>query len=139
MRVKIGKNETELQEPNLEGTVLMWAHRKQEIARLEAEMESYKQTIIKAARENLQDSENATVTFLAGDFSVKTTFAWDIKIDNPTALKGKLGKRFDDLVRQEIVYKPEAKLKEIILKETELKEFLAIKEKAPSVVLEKKA
>ncbi|MEY4505256.1 MAG: hypothetical protein RL154_1553, partial [Pseudomonadota bacterium] len=121
-----------------EGAILMWAHRKTEILKLEAEMESYKQTIIKAAKFELEGNEACTVGFIAGDFSVKVGFGWDIKIPDVEALKKALGKRFTDLVKVESVYKPEAKLKEMALSDKDIEKCLVLKEKAPSVSLEKK-
>ncbi|EGU23638.1 Hypothetical protein CFV354_0551 [Campylobacter fetus subsp. venerealis NCTC 10354] len=63
------------------------------------------------------------------------SFGWDVKVSNPDTLAVLLGDKFDLLVKSEMTYKAEKRLKELALNDDGLKECLEIKEKAPSVSL----
>lgn len=108
---------------------------KKEMDILYEKLKEHKEVIVGYAKEVLDGSDNATVTFEANTKAVKVSFGWDIKIEDKPKLKELLGDRFDVLVKTETVFKPEKRLKEMALEDDGLKLCLEIKEKTPSVAV----
>lgn len=108
---------------------------KKEIDALGEKLKEHKEVIVSYAKEVIDGSDNATVTFEADSKVVKVSFGWDIKIEDEAKLKEILGERFDVLVKSETLLKPERRLKEMALEDDGLKQCLSIKEKTPSVAV----
>ncbi|AIR80158.1 TPA: hypothetical protein RPW15_001860 [Campylobacter fetus subsp. venerealis] len=136
MLVKIGKTETKIHDKSLENAVNEFAYLKQKIDSLNDELKAFKEIIINKASEQLLGSDSLSVSFESmNENKVKVSFGWDVKVSNPDTLAVLLGDKFDLLVKSEMTYKAEKRLKELALNDDGLKECLEIKEKAPSVSL----
>ncbi|OHE14126.1 hypothetical protein [Sulfurimonas sp. RIFOXYD2_FULL_34_21] len=108
---------------------------KKEMDILYEKLKEHKEVIITYAKEALDGSDNATVTFEEGSKSIKVSFGWDIKIEDEAKLKEILGERFDVLVKTETVLKPERRLKEMAVEDDGLKLCLSVKEKTPTLTV----
>lgn len=136
MLVKIGKNETKIHDKRLETAVDEFAYLKRKIDSLNDELKAYKDIIANKANELLGDSDALSIGFesISGN-RLKVTLGWDVKVKDPDTLALLLGDKFSLLVKEEKIYKPEKRLKELALDDDGLKECLEIKEKAPSISL----
>lgn len=134
LSVKIGKETQSLSDKKVEAAVAGFLSVKDEMDLLNEKLKEHKEAINLCAKSVLEGSEAATVSLLGADGQgVKVTFGWDVSVSDNAGLKTLLGKRFNDLVDTQTVYKPVAKLKKMALEDDGLKECLTIKEKAPSV------
>lgn len=133
MLVKIGKNETKIHDKRLETAVDEFAYLKRRVDSLNDELKVFKDIITSKANELLGDSDALSIGFesISGN-RLKVTLGWDVKVKDPNTLALLLGDKFSLLVKEERVYKPEKRLKELALEDDGLKECLEIKEKAPS-------
>lgn len=133
MLVKIGKNETKIHDKRLETAVDEFAYLKRKIDSLNDELKVFKDIITSKANELLGDSDALSIGFesISGN-RLKVTLGWDVKVKDPNTLALLLGDKFSLLVKEEKIYKPEKRLKELALDDDGLKECLEIKEKAPS-------
>ncbi|CUU79931.1 hypothetical protein [Campylobacter hyointestinalis] len=136
MLVKIGKNETKIHDKRLETAVDEFAYLKRKIDSLNDELKVFKDIITSKANELLGDSDALSIGFesISGN-RLKVTLGWDVKVKDPNTLALLLGDKFSLLVKEEKIYKPEKRLKELALDDDGLKECLEIKEKAPSISL----
>ncbi|QMS60452.1 hypothetical protein IXZ18_10220 [Campylobacter fetus subsp. venerealis bv. intermedius] len=136
MIVKIGKNETKIHDKSLENAVNEFACLKHKIDSLGDELKAYKEIIAGKASELLNDSDALSINFesLSGN-KLKVSFGFDVKVRDADTLAVLLGDKFSLLVKEEKIYKPEKRLKELALEDDGLKECLEIKEKAPLVSL----
>lgn len=133
MKVKIGKNETELDDKKLARAVEDFCEIKAQIDALNENLKGFKDEICTRAREILSDNDATTLNLFVGESGVKVSFSWDIKVSDESNLRLLLGDKFDLLVKTETTFKPEKRLKELALSDDGLKECLEIKEKTPSV------
>lgn len=133
MIVKIGKNETKIHDKSLESAVDEFAYLKRKIDSLNDELKAYKDIIANKASVLLENSDALSIGFesISGN-KLKVSLGWDVKIKDADTLALLLGDKFSLLVKEERVYKPEKRLKELALDDDGLKECLEIKEKAPS-------
>ncbi|CUU83514.1 Uncharacterised protein [Campylobacter hyointestinalis subsp. hyointestinalis] len=133
MLVKIGKNETKIHDKSLESAVDEFAYLKRKIDSLNDELKAYKDIIANKANELLENSDALSIGFesISGN-KLKVTLGWDVKVKDADTLALLLGDKFSLLVKEEKIYKPEKRLKELALDDDGLKECLEIKEKAPS-------
>lgn len=133
MLVKIGKNETKIHDKSLESAVDEFAYLKRKIDSLNDELKAYKDIIANKANELLGDSDALSIGFesISGN-RLKVSLGWDVKVKDADTLALLLGDKFSLLVKEEKIYKPEKRLKELALEDDGLKECLEIKEKAPS-------
>ncbi|CUU77025.1 Uncharacterised protein [Campylobacter hyointestinalis subsp. hyointestinalis] len=136
MLVKIGKNETKIHDKSLESAVDEFAYLKRKINSLNDELKAYKDIIVNKANELLENSDALSIGFesISGN-RLKVSLGWDVKVKDADTLALLLGDKFSLLVKEERVYKPEKRLKELALDDDGLKECLEIKEKAPSISL----
>lgn len=136
MLVKIGKNETKIHDKSLESAVDEFAYLKRKIDSLNDELKAYKDIIANKANELLENSDALSIGFesISGN-KLKVNLGWDVKVKDPNTLALLLGDKFSLLVKEEKIYKPEKRLKELALEDDGLKECLEIKEKAPSISL----
>lgn len=136
MLVKIGKNETKIHDKSLESAVDEFAYLKRKIDSLNDELKAYKDIIANKASVLLENSDALSIGFESiSRNKLKVSLGWDVKIKDPNTLALLLGDKFSLLVKEERVYKPEKRLKELALDDDGLKECLEIKEKAPSISL----
>ncbi|EAJ5692751.1 hypothetical protein IO424_000062 [Campylobacter fetus] len=136
MLVKIGKNETKIHDKRLETAIDEFAYLKRKIDSLNDELKVFKDVITSKANELLGDSDALSIGFesISGN-RLKVSLGWDVKVKDPDTLALLLGDKFSLLVKEEKIYKPEKRLKELALDDDGLKECLEIKEKAPSISL----
>ncbi|ANE33731.1 hypothetical protein CHL_0355 [Campylobacter hyointestinalis subsp. lawsonii CCUG 27631] len=136
MIVKIGKNETRIYDKSLETAVDEFAYLKRRIDSLNDQLKVYKDIIANKANELLENSDALSIGFesISGN-KLKVSLGWEVKVKDPDTLALLLGDKFSLLVKEERVYKPEKRLKELALEDDGLKECLEIKEKTPSVSL----
>lgn len=131
--IKIGKSTKQRDSIGDEMAILGFIKTKDEIDALNKTLKEYKDILSAAAREELGDSDAATVTLAKENHAIKVSFGWDITIKDQDALKAILGDRFYDLVEEKTEQKPGKKLKEMALEDEGLQTCIQIKEKAPSV------
>ncbi|EMH6587399.1 hypothetical protein [Campylobacter fetus] len=136
MLVKIGKNETKIHDKSLETAVDEFAYLKRKIDSLNDELKAYKDVIANKANELLGDSDALSIGFesISGN-RLKVSLGWDVKVKDADTLALLLGDKFSLLIKEEKIYKPEKRLKELALNDDGLKECLEIKEKAASISL----
>ncbi|MFW5606095.1 MAG: hypothetical protein ACOCMY_00035 [Campylobacter hyointestinalis] len=136
MIVKIGKNETKIHDKSLESAVDEFSYLKRKIDSLNDELKAYKDVIANKASVLLENSDALSIGFesISGN-RLKVSLGWDVKVKDADTLALLLGDKFSLLVKEERVYKPEKRLKELALEDDGLKECLEIKEKTPSVSL----
>jgi len=137
LTVKIGKDESPLENKAVQMAVLGFSETKGEIDALNEKLKGYKATMADVARDILGSGDTQTLTFCVDDDKVKVSFGYDIKVKDVDALKELLGERFDDLVTVKTDYKPDTKLKEMALDDDGLRTCLSVKEKAPAVAVVK--
>jgi len=134
MQIRIGKKEISNGVSKiLSRAVEDFCEIKAQIDELNEKLKEHKETIVQNARDILLGDEASTISFIEGDSGVKVSFGWDIKVGDDKKLKKLLADKFDLLVKTEMIYKPEKRLKELALNDDGLKECLEIREKAPSV------
>ncbi|AQW80774.1 hypothetical protein [Campylobacter pinnipediorum] len=134
MIVKIGKKETNLTDKKLGRSIEDFCELKAQIDVLNEKLKDTKEYIAFRANELLSDSDANTISLIVdNDNGVKVSLGQDIVIKDDELLRELLGDKFDMLVKTEVVYKPERKLKELALEDNGLKECLSIKQKAAAV------
>lgn len=136
MLVKIRKNETKIHDKSLETAVDEFAYLKRKIDSLNDELKAYKDVIANKANELLGDSDALSIGFesISGN-RLKVSLGWDVKVKDADTLALLLGDKFSLLIKEEKIYKPEKRLKELALNDDGLKECLEIKGKAASISL----
>ncbi|QMS61887.1 hypothetical protein GZ988_005150 [Campylobacter fetus] len=136
MLVKIGKNETKIHDKSLENAVDEFAYLKRRVDSLNDELKAYKDIIVNKANELLENSDALSIGFesISGN-RLKVSLGWDVKVKDADTLALLLGDKFSLLIKEEKIYKPEKRLKELALNDDGLKECLEIKEKAASISL----
>lgn len=137
LTVKKGKEETTIKDRAAEAALIGFVETKAEIDSLNALLKEHKEQLVQTANALLEGDEAQTITFGVDDDRVKVTFGYDIKVADEVALETLLGDRFTDLVKVQVSYKPEAKLKEMALEDDALRDCLTIRDKAPAVAVVK--
>lgn len=136
--VKIGKNVVKsMVDANLGEAIKRFVETKKELDLQTGKLKTIKDEICIKAKELLAGFDEATVTLITNNDSVKVAFGWDVNISDEAMLTELLGDRFDDLVTTKISYTPTSKLKEMSLQDDGLKKCIAVKEKAPTVTITK--
>ncbi|AQW87875.1 hypothetical protein CPIN18021_1076 [Campylobacter pinnipediorum subsp. caledonicus] len=134
MIVKIGKQEINLTDKKLGRNIEDFCEIKAQVDALNNKLKDIKEYIAFRANELLADSDANTISLIVDNYNgVKVNLGQDIVIKDNELLKELLGDKFDMLVKTEVVYKPERKLKELALDDDGLKECLSIKQKTPAV------
>jgi len=137
--VKIGKKTTPRENIEDDVAFLNFVKTKKEIDTLNESLKKSKEHLSTAAKEELGESDAATVTFQKDGYAIKISFGWDIKIKDEDLLKEIIGDRFEDLVETKVTQAPSKKLKELALEDDGLQKCMVVKEKAPSVTMVKVA
>ena len=135
--IKKGRDQQSLKNREVESAVVQFVELKSQIDELSLTLKIHKDTIVSYALECVKDEETSTITFGVDDDFVKVGFGFDVSVADDAKLMTLLGERFNDLVKTQIVYKPEARLKSMALDDDGLKECLNIKEKTPTVAVVK--
>jgi len=133
LKAKVGKRVSEHKDSDTEIAVMQFVNIKREIDELNVKLKEQKAVLSQKARDFLSDDDASTITFSVDEDSVKVSFGWDVKVDDEGKLQDILGKRFEDLVKTSVVFKPVDKLRVMAIDDDGIRECLIVKEKAPAV------